>query len=40
MTTLKMTEYTMPAADLGGENLMPDIKNVEYIHAGYTCTEI
>ena len=39
MTTLKMTEYTMPAADLGSENLMPDIKNVEYIHAGYTCTD-
>lgn len=39
MTTLKLTTYSMPAADLGKENCNPDFKNVEYIHAGYRCTD-
>ena len=39
MSTLKFSDYEIPAADLGAENYMPDIKNVEYIHAGYTLTE-
>lgn len=39
MTKLTFQEYVMPAADLGEENLLPDIKNIEYIHAGYTLTE-
>ena len=39
MTTLKMTTYTMPAADLGIENPNPDFNNVEYIHASHRCTD-
>jgi hypothetical protein len=39
MTKLSYEMYTMPAANLGEENCQPDFKNVEYIHAGYTCTE-
>ena len=31
-------DYEIMAADLGPENCMPDIGNVEYIHAGYTLT--
>lgn len=39
MTSVKFTSYSMPAASLGEENPMPDFKNVEYIHAGYKCTD-
>ena len=39
MTTLTMTTYSMPGANLGEENPHPDFKNVSYIHAGYRCTE-
>jgi len=39
MTTLTLTTITMPAADLGEENMQPDIKNIDYIHAGYKCTD-
>ena len=39
MTILKMTTYTMPAADLGKENPNPDFNNVEYIHATHKCTD-
>lgn len=30
--------YRIPSAHLGEENPLPDIKNVQYIHAGYVCT--
>ncbi len=39
MTKLNFEMYTMPSANLGDENCQPDFKNIEYIHAGYTCTE-
>ncbi len=39
MGTLKFCDYEIMAADLGQENYMPDIGNVEYIHAGYTLTD-
>ena len=39
MSSLKFREYEICAADLGAENYMPDIKNVEYIHAGYTLSD-
>ena len=35
---IKMEKLTMPAADMGDLNPMPDIKNVSYIHAGYEMT--
>lgn len=33
------SELTMPSANLGPLNPMPDIKNVSYIHAGYELTD-
>lgn len=39
MTKLEFRDYEIMAADLGAENYMPDIKNVEYLHAGYVVTE-
>lgn len=39
MTELRFEDYEIIAADLGDENLMPDIKNVEYIHAGFKTTD-
>ena len=30
---IKFEDYLIPAADMGDENPMPDIKNVSYIHA-------
>ncbi len=39
MTTLRFEPYEMPAADLGAENPMPDLKNVSYIHAKYEVSE-
>ncbi len=33
------SKMTIPAADLGPMNPMPDIKNVSYIHAGYKLTD-
>ncbi len=36
---IRFEDYPMPAANLGEENPMPDIKNVSYIHAGYECTD-
>jgi len=39
MTKLSFEMYTIPSANLGEENCQPDFKNIEYIHAGYTCTE-
>ena len=36
---IKMETLTMPAANMGNLNPMPDIKNVSYIHAGYEMTE-
>lgn len=38
MSKLEFKGYEILAADLGAENYMPDIKNVDYIHAGYTLT--
>ena len=38
MATLQFTDYLILAADLGSDNMMPDIKNVDYIHAGFTLT--
>ena len=38
MSKLEFRGYEMLSADLGAENYMPDIKNVDYIHAGYTLT--
>lgn len=35
---IKFESLRIPAADLGGQNPMPDIKNVSYIHAGYEMT--
>ena len=35
---VKIEILTMPAADMGKLNPMPDIKNVSYIHAGYEMT--
>ena len=35
---IKMETLTMPAADMGRLNPMPDIKNVSYIHADYEMT--
>lgn len=35
---VKIENLTLPAAGLGEENPMPDIKNVSYIHAGYEMT--
>lgn len=35
---VKFEKLTLPAAGLGEENPMPDIKNVSYIHAGYKMT--
>jgi len=36
---VNFSEMTIPAANLGGLNPMPDIKNVSYIHAGYELTD-
>ncbi len=36
---IQLQKYRMPAANLGPENPLPDIKNVSYIHAGYEMTE-
>lgn len=36
--TVKIETLTMPAANMGVLNPMPDIKNVSYIHAGYEMT--
>lgn len=36
---VKFENITIPAADLGYENPMPDIKNVSYIHAGFEMTD-
>ncbi len=38
-TMIKFEDYIIPAAALGKENPMPDIKNVSYIHAGYKMTD-
>lgn len=35
---IKFEEITFPAASLGEDNPMPDIKNISYIHAGYEMT--
>ena len=39
MTKCYAAPYIMPAASLGKENPLPDIKNVSYIHAGIQTTE-
>ena len=39
MSKLIFGDYEILSADLGEENLMPDIKNIEYIHAGFTLSE-
>lgn len=39
MTRLTFTDYIMSAAEMGAENPNPDFGNVEYIHAGYTCSD-
>lgn len=36
---IKLEKYSMPSADLGPLNPLPDIKNVSYIHAGYELTD-
>ncbi|MBQ2696253.1 MAG: DUF5107 domain-containing protein [Clostridia bacterium] len=36
---IRFEDYIMPAASMGRDNPMPDIKNVSYIHAGYEVTE-
>jgi len=36
---IKFENYTMPAADMGEPNPMPDVKNVSYIHASYHLTD-
>lgn len=36
---IRFEKYPIPAANLGEENPLPDIKNVSYIHAGYECTD-
>mgnify|MGYP001067179367 FL=1 len=33
MSKLEFRGYEILSADLGAENYMPDIKNVDYIHA-------
>ena len=38
-TKLTFEEYKMPAANLKKENAMPDMKNVDYIHAGIQIKE-
>lgn len=35
---IKIEKLTFPAANLGEENPLPDIKNISYIHAGYETT--
>ena len=35
---IKIEKLCFPAANLGEENPMPDIKNISYIHAGYELT--
>ena len=35
---VKEFKLVLPAADLGNESPMPDIKNVSYIHAGFKTT--
>lgn len=39
MSTLNFYKERILAADLGEENLMPDIKNVRYIHSGFIVDE-
>ena len=39
MSKCYATPYIMPAANMGKENPLPDIKNVSYIHAGIETTE-
>lgn len=39
MSKCYSTPYTMPSADLGKENPLPDIKNVSYIHAKIETTD-
>ena len=39
MSVCYMDYYEMPAADLGKENPLPDIKNISYIHAKIETTE-
>lgn len=36
---VKFEKLSFPAADLGEQNPMPDIKNVSYIHAGFEMTD-
>lgn len=36
---VKFEDYIMPAASMGENNPMPDIKNISYIHAGYEMTD-
>ncbi|MFQ9149707.1 MAG: hypothetical protein ACLR5G_16265 [Eubacteriales bacterium] len=36
---VKKVKLTIPAADLGHESPMPDIRNVSYIHAGFEMTD-
>ena len=38
MSELRFEDFSIISADLGQENYMPDINNVEYIHAGYKTT--
>lgn len=39
MTKCYQAPYVMPAAEMGKENPLPDIKNVRYIHAKIETTE-
>ena len=36
---VRTEKITIPAAGLGKNNPMPDIKNVSYIHAGFELTD-
>ena len=36
---VRTEKITIPAADLGKDSPMPDIKNVSYIHAGFELTD-
>ena len=36
---VKKVKLKIPAADLGHESPMPDIRNVSYIHAGFEMTD-
>lgn len=36
MTSIRMEPWTMPAADIGALNPLPDIQTVQYVHSGIT----